>query len=417
MRKTKKKYTSHHQKRASASPKQRGNVRALPSPVKIANAANRREEKIHVVERGQSAQYSHASGSSKLFQPHHATLCERAKKVWQHLTQLLYKLYRKECALARTLRKYIITVIGNTLLLLFFTLVGLNSPANSSPLFTIIHQHKTSTILIIALLIVYFIRVLFVATEAEEKEDTQPEQRKRQYIRPLFFLNLLSYTSSVVLLVALLFLLLRPSPVPQHIPVFPPHSVHDTNLEMNVIATQSTFYAIPGNPSQYKSSLPETIPALRSDGETSLPLYSLIIGLNSLQQGRFGMIIEEVNLAILHVAPLPHPLNVWQPPPSFIDNGNDNQYRGIYVGQQAGIVMPTDYLRFPYGYVQLKPGGIDQIDIHVISRLEANIWFTVEVQYRLDNESILRPLRLTQQFEVMFANTSDWQLYHSSTLP
>ncbi|HEU5377804.1 MAG TPA: hypothetical protein VFV38_20465 [Ktedonobacteraceae bacterium] len=417
MRKAKKKNASHHQKKASAPPKQRGNIRALQSPVKIANAASRGEEKISIVKSGQSAHLSHASGSSKLFQAHHATLYERAKKVLPHLTRLLQKLYRKECELARTLRKYIKTVIGNTLLLIFFTLVGLNSPANSSPLFTVIYQHEVIAILVIALLLVYFVRILLVATEAEEKEDTQPAQRKRQYIRPLFFLNLLSYTSSVVLLVALLFLLLRPSPAPQHIPVFPPHSVHDTNLEMSFIATQSTFYAIPGNPSQYTpSNLPETIPALRTDGETSLPLYSLIIGLNSLQQGRFGMIIEEVNLAILHIAPLPHPLNVWQPP-LYVDNGNDNQYRGIYLGQQAGAVMPTEYLRFPHGYVQLKPGGTDQIDIHLTSRIEANFWFTVQIIYRLDNESILRPLRLTQQFEVMFANASDWQLYHSPMLP
>jgi len=416
MRKAKKKNAPHHQKKASAPPKQRGNVRALPSPVKIVNAASRGEEEIPTVKSGQSAHHSHASGSSKLFQVHHAAFDERAKKVGQHLTQLLYKLYRKECALARTLRKYIITVIGNTLLLLFFTLVGLNSPASSSPLFTVIRQHEVIAILVITLLFAYLIRILFVTTEAEEKEDTQPARRKLQYIRPLFFLNLLSYTSSVVLLVALLFLLLRPSPAPQRISIFPPHSAHDANLEMTFIATQSTFYAITGNPSQYKGDLPKTIPALRSDGETSLPLYSLIIGLNSLQQGRFGMIIEEVNLAVLHVAPLPHPLNVWQPP-LYIDNGNDNQYRGIYLGQQVGTVIPTDYLRFPHGYVQLKPGGTDQIDIHLISQIEANIWFTIQIKYRLDNESRLRPLELTQQFEVMFANASDWQLYHSSTLP
>ena len=154
-----------------------------------------------------------------------------------------------------------------------------------------------------------------------------------------------------------------------------------------------------------------SIGALHSDGKNSTSLYHLIIGLDSLQQGRFGMVIEEVNLVIQQVAPIPHPLNVWNYNTP-VHYENENQYRALYLGQTTGAVIPTDYLRFQYGFVQLKPGETDQIDIHFISRIEANIWFSVQVVYRIDNESILHTLKLPQVFEIMFANKSDWHLYN-----
>jgi hypothetical protein len=419
MRNAKKKKITYGKKKTSILPNHKSKVKALSSQQKVVNTTNSSTEEVFTATKGRKVFFHAFIGIQKLFLLHRFEIYKHIKKAWQSLTQLLYKLYRKECKLAEALRQYLKTLIGSTLLLLFYTLVGLNSPATYPPLFAIIHQHETVSIIVIIFVTVYLVRVLLVGTKSEQEEDKKPKQSQHQYLHPLLFLNIISYTSSFFLLVVLLLLLIRPAgcptaicPTPQRILVFHPQGIHDRNLEMYFIANQSTFYVIPGNPSQYtQSNLPQAIPALHTDGEKSLLFYNLSIGLNSLQQGHFGMIIEEVNLAILQVAPLPHPLNVWNDTSSYVHYENENQYRGIYLGQQAGAVIPTDYLRFQYGFVQLKPGEADQIDIHVISRIEANIWFTVQVVYRIDNESQLYTLRLPQQFEIMFANKSDWHLY------
>jgi hypothetical protein len=348
----------------------------------------------------------------------HYEIYEQIHQWWLTFAKFPYKLSDQEHRLANFFRRSLNTVIGNAILLLIFTLVGLNSPASYPPLFTIIHEHNTISIIIIILIALYFVRVLLVGTKSEQEESKKPSLSRSWYLRPILFLNALSYTSSIFLLFVLLLLLIRPAwcptpicPTQQRILIFHQQSTHDDNLEMYFIANQSSFYAIPDDPAQYtRSNLPMSITALHTDGENSMLLYHLIIGLNSLQQGHFGMIIEKVNLIILKVAPIPHPLNVWNNPLN-VYNENENQYRALYLGQQAGAVIPADYLRIQFGFVQLKPGETDQIDLHVISRVEANIWFTVQVVYRIANKSQLHTLRLSQQFEVMFANKLDWHLY------
>jgi hypothetical protein len=120
--------------------------------------------------------------------------------------------------------------------------------------------------------------------------------------------------------------------------------------------------------------------------------------------------IQEVDLIVQRIAPMPHPLNVWNET-LLGDYENENQYQVFYGGQDTGATLTGKYLRFEHGVVHLKPRETDQIDVHLISQLEANIWFLVRVIYRVDNESQLHTLQLPQMFQVMFATESDWHLY------
>src|SRR5260370_1842209 len=336
---------------------------------------------------------------------------------WQSFRTYVDHLLDYERRLAYALRQFLNALISNLFLLVIFTLIGLNAPADSPPIFKIINQHKTLSILIIMGLTFYLLRVLFIKIESDQEDSNKQSQRKSRFLNSRTILNTVSYSASIFLVFVLVLLFLRPQWCPSEIcpspeRIFPPQSVHDENLEMDFIKDQSAFYVIPNKPSQYTlNNLPRSIAALHSDGEKSLLLNHIIIGLNSLQQGRFGMIIEEVNLVITQVAPMQHPLYVWQFSP-LINYENDNQYRALYLGQQAGAILPTNFLRYPFGFEQLKPGDTDQIDVHVVSRIEANIWFTVQVVYRIANESQPHTINLSHQFEVMFANNADWNLYH-----
>ena len=293
------------------------------------------------------------------------------------------------------------------------TLLGFSPFPQSSPLVIFINLNPIVSLVIGGLLLVVSFAALLVRYLPE------PQGVSKSWLLPRWvcstLIPIISFSLFFLLLAAVL---IRPvgcppliCPTSQRILIFHPQSIHDDNLELYFIANQSSYYAIPNNPTHYtQGNLPMSIPALHTDGENSMLLYHLIVGLNSLQRGRFGMVIEEVNLVILKVAPLPHPLNVWSNT-LYVHYENENQYRALYLGQQADAIITADYLRFQFGFVQLKPGETDQIDVHVVSRVEANIWFTVQVIYRIANESQLHTLRLPQQFEVMFANKSDWHLY------
>jgi hypothetical protein len=195
----------------------------------------------------------------KLLSFDHYAFNDQMQDWWQGFAKYLYKLHDQEHRLAKVFRRYLKSLIGSALLLLFFTLVGLNAPATYPPLFIIVHRYETASIIVIMLLSLYVVRVLLVGTQLEQTGGERPGVSKGQYSSPLLFLNVTSYMGSSALLFVLLLLLIRPvwcpnaiCPTPQRVLIFHPQSIHDNNLEMYVIANQSTFYAIPGDPAQYK---------------------------------------------------------------------------------------------------------------------------------------------------------------------
>jgi len=296
------------------------------------------------------------------------------------------------------------------------TLAGFSVWSPSAPLVVFVYQHLVEAFFIGGIVLVFSFASVIAIYLPKPSLGAKKDWQTPGWIFSTF-IPAISNTLFVLLVVVVL---IRPwwcptaiCPSPQRILITHPQGNHDENLEMYFIVVQSTYYVIPGDPAHYTlNNLPMNIGALHTDGKNSTLLYHLIIGLDSLQQGRFGMTIQAVNLLIQQVAPMPHPLNVWDNTSS-IQYENENQYRAFYFGQDAGALMPTIYLRFPngLGYMHLKPRETDQMDIHIDSNVEANIKFSVRVTYRVDNESQLHMLQLSRAIEIMFADQSDWHLY------
>lgn len=221
-----------------------------------------------------------------------------------------------------------------------------------------------------------------------------------------------SSLSTVVLGTLLVTMLLQPAWCPSALcpsPRLITRGIHDANLELYFTANQSAYYEIPASPSTYTlSDLPKQIGAVRID-QPNQPAYKEVIGIHSLQQGRFGMIIEQVRIVIDTVPVSPQPLDVW-----FAGEPVDyhtNPYQVTYIGQSAGAILNALYEPMPEGKVLLAPGESDELDIQVVSRVRADIRFQVSVVYRVSNESSLHTLVLPQQFEAVFADSTNWHLY------
>jgi hypothetical protein len=246
-----------------------------------------------------------------------------------------------------------------------------------------------------------------------------PQPVLAHHLHPWSLVTIASTASFLLCFSLLITVILHPSwcstslcPAPQ--PLLHPGGNNDTKLEIYPIALQSTWYVVPSDPTRCRQNqLLDCIGALKTDGQSSPPPYHLILGLHSLQEGRFGMTIEEIKLVVQEVSPIPRPLNAWNKL-SLIDYGNSDQYQAAYTGQEAGTMLPAEYLRFKNGFEHLNPGETNPIDIHLISRVEAHIQFSVQVLYRVDNESRSSSLRLSlpHPFEVVFADASNWHLYH-----
>ncbi|MBV9688676.1 MAG: hypothetical protein JO202_03090 [Ktedonobacteraceae bacterium] len=212
--------------------------------------------------------------------------------------------------------------------------------------------------------------------------------------------------------ILLVVVLIRPAwcptsicPAPQLVPITNPQGIHDDNLEIYLTAIQSASYVIPDDPARYSlGNLPTSISAVRKDSQAP---YRVVLGVHSLQQGHYGMIIEEVALVVTQVPPVPSPLNVWINSPGL--DYHSNPYKVIYKGQAVGTTLAATYdTSIPNGYVQLAPGEADELDIQVVSPEIARLQFQVEVTYRVTNESQLHTLMLPKVFEVVFSDVSNW---------
>ena len=296
------------------------------------------------------------------------------------------------------------------------TLTGFSVWSPSAPLLVFVYQNSLEALIIGGIVLIFsFISLTFLFLPEPNREAS-----KRGQMPNWIFSVIIPAISNTLFVLLVSVVLIRPPwcpsvicPAPQHVLIMHPQGSHDENLEMYPIAVESTYYVIPGDPTHYTlDNLPMSIGVLHTDGKNSISLYHIILGLDSLQQGRFGMTIQEVNLIIQQVEPVPHPLDVWNHTSSF-QYENKNSYRAFYFGQEARTI-PTIYSRFQYrlGYMHLNPRETDQMDIHIVSNMEADIKFSIQVIYRVDNERLSHPLQLSQAFEVMFADESYWRLYH-----
>lgn len=243
-------------------------------------------------------------------------------------------------------------------------------------------------------------------------------QAPRRYRRPWLRISALSIVS-LALCVSLLFVFLpKPSWCPTTL--CPPsqstvnlQGIHDSNLQVTLHTIQSSSYAFSGNPGQYTlDNLPRDRSALRIDTPMQKP-YRVVLGVTSLQQGHFGLIIEQVVLVVKQVTLVPLPLRVWTQGESQDYIGNI--YQVSYDKQDAGANLLASYRPSNGnidGMAQLIPGESDELDVQVTSQVVADLQFQVEVKYRVINESREQTLLLPNTFEVIFSDASNWSPYH-----
>ena len=318
---------------------------------------------------------------------------------------------------SKRLRRYLVAQLILVLPAIVLLLLGFKDLPKSVPLLDIMKQYPIATPVIGGVLILLFLPMLIISFGPEPKDDNTISNTSPN--RWWIIASALSATSFVLSSTLLIIVLIRPpgcptvlcSP-PQTITqvVTNPRGVHDANLEVYFLTLQSTFFVIPGNPSQYsQNDLPQNTGAVRLDGKPSPSLYRVVLGVHSLQQGRYGLLITQVALEIRQVPLMPRPLNVWAAGSSL--DYHTNPYLAVYKGQIPGDTLPASYLPIPYAHVQLSPGEADQLDIQVSSQVLADIQFRVQISYRITNEAQMHSLILPATFEVMFSDQSNWHEY------
>lgn len=252
-----------------------------------------------------------------------------------------------------------------------------------------------------------FVAVSFIALVFLPRQQTRGSLAlwERGFSLRFVVANLIATSNTALLVLVLLVGLGHPSAcaAASCSPLIP--GTHDANLEVRVTAVQSTYFEIPGDPSHYSlNHLPTTIAVQPLDAVVRVP-YRVVVGIQSVQQGRFGLIIHQVALKVVQVAPAPAPLNVWAQPTR---EYNSNPFQIPYTAELPGAVILTPPESLD---VQLAPGEADDLDIEVTAKAALDLRFQIQVNYRVTNESAFQTVTLPDVFEVVFASAFTWRLY------
>ena len=225
-----------------------------------------------------------------------------------------------------------------------------------------------------------------------------------------------STTSTAMLASLTALVILQPSWCPPALcsPVLGPH---DQNLELGFTAIQSSAFVLPADlgavtlANMPTGSLPHSVAAQRVLGEplsAADPGYGLALRIHSLQQGRFGMVIEGVALIVTRKSPLPDNLRVLDEGASLIYH--TNPFHVTYSGQSVGQVLTATFVGPRPGHVQLSPGEVDELTLQVSSSVAVDLSFRVRIVYRLVTESTDRYLD-TPGFRVTYSDQLNWQRF------
>jgi hypothetical protein len=185
---------------------------------------------------------------------------------------------------------------------------------------------------------------------------------------------------------------------------------HDSNLQVTFQTLQSSIKVIPGDPSTYTlGNLPMTNDAQLINTSQVLP-YRVVLKIHSLQQGRYGLVIDQVTLVVNRQAQvIPYPLRVWIA--HNVSTFNNNLYRITYRGQRVNAVLPALYVVQPLGFVPLLPGETDELSLEVRSTVVVDLHFQVQVTYHVISQLASPTLTLPNVFEVIFSDSANWHPY------
>jgi hypothetical protein len=184
--------------------------------------------------------------------------------------------------------------------------------------------------------------------------------------------------------------------------------IHDSNLQVTFQTVQSSIHVIAGDPSSYNlGNLPTKNDAQLTGTSQILP-YRVVLKIHSLQQGLYGLIIDQVTLSVNRQAQvIPYPLHVYM---TKNVNFNNNLYRVTYRGQGIHTVLyalPTQ----PLSIVQLQPGETDELSLEVRSTVVVDLHFQVQVTYHVIGELAQHTLILPNIFEIIFSDRANWHQY------
>jgi ABC-type enterochelin transport system permease subunit len=135
-----------------------------------------------------------------------------------------------------------------------------------------------------------------------------------------------------------------------------------------------------------------------------------VLKIHSLQQGQYGLVIDQVTMVISKQAQtIPYPLHVWIA--NNVSLYNNNLYRVTYRGQATNAVLAALYMTQPLSYVSLLPGETDELSLEVRSIVVADLHFQVQVTYHVIGQLPTYTLLLPTVFEIIFSDPANWHPY------
>src|SRR5260370_12243465 len=129
---------------------------------------------------------------------------------------------------------------------------------------------------------------------------------------------------------------------------------------------------------------PRSISAVLLNRDPSPHPYRIAVGLHSLHQGKYSILIDKVMLVIKQVVPVPHPLRVYIK--NLLVTYQTNPYLFVYAGQVPRQDTSDIYTTVPYPHLQLLSGESDQLNIEINSHLAPNIHFQLHITDHIANE-------------------------------
>ena len=298
-------------------------------------------------------------------------------------------------------------------------LAGFSPPPAAAPAFDLVRAHPVLSVLAGAILLGMTIaswRVVHTAGAAPRPDRRAPGGGAGVSPVLLAVTTAIATVSTLTVVLLISLVLTRPAWCPNALCPQPP-GPHDQYLETEFTAMQSSFFVIPGDPAQYSLS---NLPVSAGPGAvgaarivTSAPdasPYRVVIRIHSLQQGRFGMIIEGVSLVVVSAKPPPDPLRVWLKGAPL--EYTANPFTALYLGEPRDATVTAQYAGpVPEGHVQLSPGESDELAIEVRSRSRVDLKFRVAISYRIADQDQLRRFALPFVIEVVFSDPLNWQPY------
>lgn len=309
---------------------------------------------------------------------------------------------------ARFLFSSVLAAVGSAVI---GVVLGFSALPSSIPLLGLIRLHPPVGIALLVILLALLILAPLLGPGGS-RLSSGPGPRTR-----LLLATAVSTLSALLFIALLVTVVVRPAWCPGEICPAPvlvtnPQGVHDTNLEVFPTAVQSNTFTIPNDPASYslaQNNLPRQVGAVRID--ETFPPYRAVIGVHSLQRGASDALTITQVAAVLDTVSVPdQPLNVWNAGTDV--EYNSDPYQAIYRGEPEGARLIAFSTHTPSTHVILREGESDEIDLQLTAMQTAAIWFHVEVTYTLNGGDFAQhTLSLPHQYEVVFADQSNWHLY------